>query len=189
MQCLRQAVSAVDLQLVSRLLLELAHPLDHVPGEHRGVLPARIVQSRGRDILGLPVELGCHEIVGISDLRPVVVHHRVGGPAEENRLRAGEPGVDNRAEVLVDEWDQPTASREAASRVFVRTAGALHYTVDGEERMHSKPHGALRSVRDCSSQLDLALRADVARILVAARFAGSDRGAAAYITLATGHIR
>jgi hypothetical protein len=146
MEAVRQPAAAVHLQLVSRLFLELAHLLDRVPGEHRGVLPFRSGQGRGPDILWLPVELGRHEVVGIGDPRPAVVHHRVGGSAEKNRVRLANHELTITPKSSSTNGTSQPPSGEAAGDVFVGAAGALHDPVDGEKRVHGKPHGDLRPV-------------------------------------------
>src|SRR6185437_15991767 len=105
------------------------------------VVPGGVAQRRGRHVLGQPVQLGRDQVVRVGDLRPVRIHHRVGGTAEQDRLGPAEPSGDDGTEIFVGEGNYPPAVGEAAGGVLVCAPGALHDPVGGEEFVNGELHG------------------------------------------------
>ncbi len=142
-QGMGQTAATVHLQLATGLRLQLLDRRDDVTGDDGGVLPQRIPQGPGNDVLRSGVQLCGHQVIGVRHRRPERVHHVVGGAAEQHLVGLGEPGADDAAEVLVDERDHPAALLESAGPILVRPAGSLHDAVEAEERVHCELHVCL----------------------------------------------
>src|SRR5260370_13851850 len=130
---LRELAAAVDLQLVSRPLLELGDLGGQVAAEQRGVVPADGVERRGGHVLRQRGELARDLVVRVGYVRPVGLEDLVRPAAEEERVRGREPGPHGLPEVLVAVRERPSAVLETAVAVPVRAAGRLHDAVEREE--------------------------------------------------------
>ena len=102
-----EPAAAVHLELAAGLRLQLLHRGGDVTGDDGGVVPGRVPQRAGHDVLGAGVQLCGHHVVRVGDLGPERLHHVVGGSAQQDLVGLGEPAADDSAEVLVDEGDDP----------------------------------------------------------------------------------
>lgn len=124
-EALRERATAVDLELaLRRLLLQPCDPGGDIAGDHGGVLPRRVGQGGGDDVLGQRVEAGGDRIERVGDLGPVGREDVIRTPSEEVGARPVEDLVHEGPHVLVREGRQPAAVRESTRGVLVGAPGA-----------------------------------------------------------------
>src|ERR1700716_533277 len=126
-----QGDAALHLQLASRLGFQLADGGRDLTGEDGRVRPPRVCERGRSDVLRLRVQGRPDRAVArIVPRSPGAGEDLVGPAAEQERVGTLEDLVHDRPGFVVEVG--PSAALEYSALVFVRAAGPLHHSVNGD---------------------------------------------------------